>query len=88
MIDIVDFNTLLCVIEVKTFLGIASFLRKLVPSFAQLSVPLFDLLKIDVSFVYSKECGESILWNKRQLVEPEILMCPSLISIYSPMLRF
>lgn len=67
MIDIVDLSTLLCVIEVKTFLGIASFFRKLVPSFAQLSVPLYDLLKIDFSFACSKECGESFCGIKDNL---------------------
>ena len=56
----------------------ASFFRKFVPKFSEYAVPLFDLLKKNVTFVWSDECdkGFNYIKNQLELEKPTLLAHP------------
>jgi hypothetical protein len=51
--------------EIRSFLGLASFYRRLVPKFAQTAKPLSELLRSDAPFI----------WSQRQQAAFEALKC-------------
>lgn len=54
----INFSTLSCTADARSRLTMVAFLGKFIDSFAQLSLPLLDLLKKGVSFDWVKDCDE------------------------------
>ena len=59
--EVVNFFTPSCTANVKAFLGMVSFFRKLIPSFSAYGACLFDPLKKGRTFVWSDECGKVLI---------------------------
>lgn len=59
--------------ELRSFLGLANFFAKFVKNFSVRLVPLFNLLKKSVEWVWSKECESAFMDIKRVLVSSQVL---------------
>ena len=64
--------------DVRWFMGLASFFRRFVSSFANIALPLTNLLKESVEFNWSINCKEAFSALKQKLVETPIL------KVYNP----
>ena len=69
-----NFFTPSCASDVKSFLGMAFFFRKFIPSFSLYAVCLFDLLNKGRNFVWSDECRKSFDYIKAKLRDPALLV--------------
>ena len=63
--------------EVKQFLGLSSFYRKFVPSFAKLAQPLHSLTKKNAHFKWTEDCQQGFELLKRKLTEAPVLAYPN-----------
>ena len=64
--------------QVKQFLGLASYYRRFIPNFADLSEPLNDLTKKSNKFDWTDRCEESFKSLIRALTNPPVLVFPDL----------
>ena len=64
------------VTEVRSFLGLCSYYRRFVPSFASLADPLHKLTKKGNSFKWTEDCQRSFDSLRRALTSPPILANP------------
>ncbi|KAF7492236.1 Transposon Ty3-G Gag-Pol polyprotein [Sarcoptes scabiei] len=62
--------------ELKRFLGLASYYRKLIENFASIAQPLYRLMKKEVKFVWSKQEEEAFDLLKQKLSSKPILKMP------------
>ena len=62
--------------ELRQFLGIASYYRRFVKSFAQKASPLYRLTEKGRKWSWTIECGEAFAKLKQALVSPPILAFP------------
>nr|GEU74084.1 reverse transcriptase domain-containing protein [Tanacetum cinerariifolium] len=61
---------------IRSFLGHASFYRRLIQDFSKIARPMTRLLEKETSFFFSKECVEAFQTLKRKLIEATILIVP------------
>lgn len=62
--------------ELRTFLGMSTFLKKFVKGFAATAKPLYDLTKIGQPWRWTPECQEAFETLKQNLMSPPVLACP------------
>jgi hypothetical protein len=62
--------------DVRSFLGLASFYRRLVPRFANIAKPLTQLTRKDANWEWNKECQESFDRLKQKLSSAPLLAFP------------
>ena len=62
--------------EVRRFLGMASYYRRFIPSFAKIAHPLHALTRKDVQFLWTQECQEAFETLKKQLTSAPVLGYP------------
>lgn len=62
--------------EVRRFVAFCNYYRKFVPSFATITMPLNNLLKKNVPFVWTPECQNAFSFLKTSLITPPILEYP------------
>ena len=62
--------------EVRSFLGLASFYRRFILGFAQISSPLTDLTHKGRQFVWTDDCEEAFNSLKQALTSPPLLAYP------------
>ena len=62
--------------EVRSFLGLASFYRRFILDFAQISSPLTDLTHKGRQFVWTDDCEEAFNSLKQALTSPPLLAYP------------
>ncbi|XP_073121432.1 uncharacterized protein [Henckelia pumila] len=65
------------VLEIRIFLGMAGYYRRFVKNFSQISKPLTQLTKKDVSFVWTSKCEESFHELRHRLTTALVLALPS-----------
>eukprot|EP00960_Hanusia_phi_P075959 768490-Hanusia_phi.AAC.2 len=70
---ILDWSPPTNVKQLKTFLGLSSYYRKFVRSYAHLAAPLHQLLRKDVPFIWSTECDQAFTELKRRLTTSPVL---------------
>ena len=63
--------------EVRSFLGLASFYRRLVPNFAQIAKPLTGLLRKDARFVWAEQQQAAFEALKIALCSEQVLAYPN-----------
>ena len=63
--------------EVRQFLGLSSFYRKFIPSFAKLAQPLHSLTKKNAYFKWTEDCQQAFKLLKRKLSEAPVLVYPN-----------
>jgi hypothetical protein len=64
--------------EVKTFLGMAGFYRKFIPSYATIAKPVTSMLAGEQQFCWSTQCQEAFLELKQKLSSAPCLAHPVL----------
>ena len=62
--------------EVKAFLGLIGYYRKLVPSFAEIAIPLTRLTRKSAKFEWGSEQETAFMKLKERLTQPPILSFP------------
>ena len=62
--------------SLRRFLGMVGYYRKFCKNFAQIALPLTDLLKANVKFVWSEQCQKSFESLKRVLCHYPVLRSP------------
>ena len=62
--------------EVRSFLGLASYYRRFIPSFSQLAAPLHTLLKKGVEFYWSVDCEQAFQKLKQRLTTAPVWSYP------------
>ncbi|XP_041484226.1 uncharacterized protein LOC121430866 [Lytechinus variegatus] len=62
--------------EILRFLGMCGFYRRFVPNFSSIAVPLTDLLKKGVRFVWSERCQQAFDCLKAILTRDPVLAAP------------
>ena len=65
------------VTEIRSFLGLAGYYRKLVEGFSKLAAPLTKLTRKEEKFVWSEACQQSFDELKRKLTSAPVLTLPS-----------
>ena len=65
------------VTQVRVFLGFASYYRKFIPHFSEISYPLTSLTRKNVRFHWNEDCQESFELLKQQLITAPVLSYPS-----------
>ena len=60
--------------EVRSYLGMCGFYRKHIPEFAKIAVPLYNLTKKNVDFIWTKECQTSFEALKTSLIQAPVLV--------------
>eukprot|EP00253_Pinus_taeda_P027739 PITA_27739 len=63
--------------DVRSFLGLVGYYRRLIKDSSNLASPLFGLLGKDVEFIWSENCQEALYTLKRKLVTAPILRGPN-----------
>lgn len=64
--------------QIRQFLGLSGFYRRFVKNYAKIGRPLFDLLKKDIKFNWTKECQVAFEFLKNELCKAPILIFPNL----------
>lgn len=62
--------------ELQAFLGLANYYRKFIPHAAQIMLPLTNLLKKKVKFVWDENCQAAMNELKQAIINPPILSYP------------
>lgn len=60
--------------EVRRFLGMCGFYRKHISQFAKVAVPLTNLTRKDISFVWTPDCQEAFEILKSKMSQPPLLV--------------
>ena len=63
--------------ELRSFLGLASYYRRFVPSFAELAAPLHRLLNKGERYLWNEECEVAFRQLKQKLVKTPVLAYPN-----------
>ena len=63
--------------EVRQFLGLSSYYRRFIPSFAKCAQPLHNLTRQGVQFKWCTECQQAFEFLKQRLIEAPVLAYPS-----------
>jgi hypothetical protein len=73
---VVHFPVLKTFTNIKSFLGLTGYYRNYVQGYSRLVVPLFELTKKDVAFVWNSNCHQAFEALKRALVAAPVLVRP------------
>jgi len=63
--------------ELRAFLGTVGYLRRFVPHFAEVVLPLTELTKKGTAFEWTEDCALSFNWLKDELAATVLLSAPS-----------
>ena len=66
-----------CLKEVRAILGLVGFYRKFIPGLGKTSEPLYNLLKKENNFAWTKECEQALQELKGKLLSAPILEYPN-----------
>ena len=69
--------------EVKQFLGLIGYYRKLIPKFSDVARPLTNLTKKDVPYEWTPECTKTFEMLKSLLIQEPILKYPDPGKLYT-----
>ena len=70
--------------EVRQFLGLASYYRRYIQSFATIAASLHELMQKDVSFRWTSECDHAFNLLKEKLTQAPIVVYPQFGSEATP----
>jgi hypothetical protein len=76
--DVLDWEPLKSVRQVRSFLGLAGYYRRFIPNFSKISKPITELLKKGIKYVWSKECDEAFQTLKKLLTTSAVLAQPDI----------
>ena len=73
---IVNWNRLVCVTDVRAFLGITGFYRKWIRNYASIAAPLTRLLEKNCQFEWTPDCQDAFETLKQKLMSSDVLAFP------------
>ena len=62
--------------QTRSLLGLFSYYRRFIPSFATIAAPLHNLLKAETAFEWTKECTQAVQTLKEKMANPPVLKFP------------
>ena len=68
--------------QIRSFIGLASFYRRFIPSFSKIAAPLTRLTQKKVQFLWTEECESAFNTLKEALTNPPILAYPDFNSSF------
>ena len=68
--------------EACQILGLLGYYRSFIPAFADITIPIFNLLKKNTPFVWSKQCQNTLDYLKEIFCNKPILQFPNPIKDY------
>ena len=71
-----NFATPVDVRQLRSFLGLASYYRRFIPTFSKVAAPLFALTRKDAIFQWDEKCQESFDHLKSLLIQAPLLVFP------------
>ena len=71
-----------CQKQLQSFLGLVAYVQRFIPHCSELTAPLSRLLQVDVPFMWTPECEQSIVTLKEKLTTAPILQYPDLNKVY------
>ncbi|KAK9119024.1 hypothetical protein Scep_017117 [Stephania cephalantha] len=83
---IIDWRTPESAFDIRSFLGLAGYYRRLVQDFSSIASPMTRLTKKDVRFDWLEECEKAFWELKRRLTSAPVLTLPELgksLSVYT-----
>ena len=66
--------------QMQQFLGLCNYYRKFIKGFADMTVPLYNMIKPDTSWVWSDECDEAFKELIKRLTTYPVLKQPDMIN--------
>jgi hypothetical protein len=76
--DVLDWKPPISVTQVRSFLGLAGYYRRLILNFSKISKPITELLKKGNKYVWSKDCDEAFKTLKELLTTSPVLAQPDI----------
>jgi hypothetical protein len=76
--NVLDWKPPTFVMQVRSFLGLAGYHRRFIPSFSKISKPITELLKKGNKYVWSKDCNEAFNTLKKLLTTSPVLAQPDI----------
>ena len=73
----VDWPIPTSVIEVRQFLGLASYYRRYIRNFVNVAAPLYSLPQVNMTFSWNENCTSAFEFFKHCLMAAPVLVCPS-----------
>jgi hypothetical protein len=73
--EVLDWKPPRIVHQVRSFLGLASYYRKFIPSFSKIAKPIMDLLKKEEKFVWNAERDEAF-WTLKKFLTTSPVLAP------------
>ena len=74
---VLDWSSPTSVTEVRSFLGLAGYYRRFIENFLKIAVPLTNLTRKSVPFVWCSKCQEAFDILKERLTTAPVLVIPS-----------
>ena len=74
---VTDFPVPTSVTQVRQFIGLTSYYRRFIESFAKIAAPLHNLTRKDVEFEWTKDCQTALETLKGKLVAAPVLAYPN-----------
>ena len=65
------------VTDIRSFLGLAGYYRRFIPGFSSLALPLTQLTRKEIPFVWDDSCEQSFQELKTRLTSTLVLVVPS-----------
>jgi hypothetical protein len=76
--DVLDWKPPISVTQVRSFLGLAGYYRRLILNFSKISKPITEILKKGNKYVWSKDCDEAFKTLKELLTTSPVLAQPDI----------
>jgi hypothetical protein len=71
--EVLEWKPPTTVSEVRSFLGLAGYYRRLIPNFSKIAKPITELLKKRNEYLWSETCDEAFKHHKRLLTTSPVL---------------
>ena len=75
---VLEWPTLKCVKDIQKFLGLANYYRRFIEGFATVARPLYDMVKKDKKWEWTKKQEEAFKELKRRFTEELVLAAPDI----------
>jgi hypothetical protein len=76
--EVLDWNSMMSVTQIRSFLGLAGYYRRCIPNFSKIAKSMTKLLEKDAKFKWSEECEEDFLTLKKLLTTTPVLAQPNI----------
>jgi hypothetical protein len=76
--DVLDWKPPTSITQVRSFLGFAGYYQRFILNFSKISKPITELLKKEIKYVWSKDCGEAFQTMKKLLTTSPVLVQPDI----------